>query len=89
MHREHEPTGVAEAVDPRDPELRAPLDVAERELVGRVPLAREALGVVGVARHVATGAEPLVGAGEADGVELGLVVGPDRGALDRRGTCPG
>ena len=33
--------------------------------------------------EVAADAEPLVGAGEAHGVERGLAVGPDRGALQR------
>jgi hypothetical protein len=57
--------------------------VTERELVGRVPLDRETLTVVGVAGHVPARAEPVVGPGQADRVERGLVVGPDRGALDR------
>ena len=70
------------AVDLRHPELRAALDVAEREVVGGVPLGGEPLGVLGLPGHVAAGAEPLVGAGEAHRVELGLVVGPDRGPLD-------
>ena len=79
---EDEAAGVAQAVDLGDPELRAALDVAERELVGGVPLGVEALDLAGGAGHVATGAEPLVGAGEAHGVELGLLVGPHRGPLD-------
>ena len=51
-------------------------------MVGAVPLGREALGVLGVAGQVAAGAEPVAGAGEAHRVELGLAVGPDRGALE-------
>ena len=34
------------------------------------------------AGEVAAGAEPVAGAGEAHRVELGLAVGPDRGALE-------
>ena len=87
--REVEPAGDAGAVDLRHPELAAALDVTEREVVGAVPLRGEALGVLGVAGEVAADAEPVAGAGEAHRVELGLAVGPDRGPLRGRGTCPG
>src|SRR6266566_4197816 len=39
--------------------------------------------VFGAPAHVATGAEPLVGARDAHGVELHFAVGPHRGALQR------
>ena len=66
-----EPAGVAQPVDAGHPELAAPLDVAEREVVGAVPLAVEVVGR-GAPGEVAAGAEPLVGAGEAHGVERRL-----------------
>ena len=79
---EVETTGDAGAVDLRHPQLAAALDVAEREVVGAVPLGGEALGILALPGEVATDAEPLAGAGEAHGVELGLAVGPDGGALE-------
>jgi hypothetical protein len=82
VQRQDEAPGVGQPVDPGHPDLAAALDVAERELLGRVPLGRQPLGVLGPPRHVAPGGEPLVGAGEAHGVELGLGVGPDRGPLE-------
>ena len=73
---------MAGAVDLRHPQLAAALDVAEREVIGAVPLGGEALGILALPGQVAADAEPLAGAGEAHGVELGLAVGPDRGALE-------
>ena len=76
------PPAMHSAVDLGHPQLAAALDVTEREVVGAVPLGREPLGVLGAAGQVATGTEPVAGAGEAHRVELGLAVGPDRGPLE-------
>ena len=82
VHREVEPTGDAATVDLRHPDLAAALDVAEREVIGAVPLRGQPLRVLRLPGEVAADTEPVAGAGEAHRVELGLAVGPHRGALD-------
>ncbi len=47
-----------------------------------IPFLGESLQILGASRHVAAGAEPFVGAGDADGIQLGLFVSPDRCPLD-------
>jgi hypothetical protein len=81
VHREIEPAGDARAVDLRHPELAAALDVTEREVVGAVPFRGQTVGVLGLAGEITADTEPVAGAGEADRIELGLAVGPDRRPL--------
>jgi len=83
MEREIETAGMAQPIDPRHPDLAAPLDVTEREVVGGVPLVGQPLRVLRSTGHVAASGEPSIGTGEADRIEFGLRVGPDRRPLER------
>ena len=76
---EAKPTAMKQKPRPRTkpPEVRREeiMDAAERLFLAQ--------GVASTTiDHIAAGAEPLVGAGEADGVEFGLLVGPDGGSLE-------
>ena len=82
------PPAWREAVDARHPDLAAPFDVPEGEVVGAVPLDVEVVGA-GASREVAADAEPLVGAGEAHGVERRAGGRPRSRRASTRGTCPG
>ena len=88
MEGQVDAAGVAHAVDPRDPELAAALDVAEGELVGAVPFDVEIGGVRGP-RQIAARTEPAVRAGEARRRRPAPRDRPIPPPASWPGTCPG